>query len=61
MIIEKINKSSLKCHTSPPPNLRGGGGAGERDSLSPAPPHGLGGGDVTFHMHIKRAFEALSK
>ena len=38
-----------------------GGGAGERDSLSPAPPHGLGGGDVTFHMHIKRAFAALSK
>ena len=60
VIIEKINKSSLKCHTSPLPNPRGGGGWGERLSL-PRAPHGLGGGDVTFHMHIKRAFEALSK
>ena len=44
VIIEKINKTSLNCHTSPPPNPRGGGGggwgvgAGERDSHSPAPP-----------------------
>ena len=48
VIIEKINKTSLKCHTSPLPNPRGEGGGGL-------------GGDVTFHMHIKRAFEALSK
>ena len=61
VIIEKINKSSLKCHTSPPPPPGGGGGLGRERLSLPRAPHGLGGGDVTFHMHIKRAFEALSK
>ena len=59
VIIEKINKTSLKCRTPPPPNPRGGGGLG-RETLTPPPPR-VGGGDVTLHMHIKRAFEALSK
>ena len=57
VIIEKINKTSLKCHTSPLPNPRGGGGLGRERLSLPRAPHGGGGGD----MHIKRAFEALSK